>query len=615
MRKNKKMSKLFKWMFFLPVSLWTFIGLITLIPDDTIPPEEILTFSDFILTSIMLIIPWFIICIIISKLFYYLKKKFRKEIKNNKKILDKNKEKNTIDILKINNIEEEKVNKKNRVTSKNDLLYELETYINSYEFGKLANYFPQIYWSLTIPSIIAHLLIACLIAILFKSISLGIVFFIVPAVYCMIDRKINIQKHAEKEYNNQQKKYQNDEQFILKFYNDYFERISETISYKIKYNEITKCIETEKNIYLLWKNQNKIINLLKENCNKELIEFIYAKINNENIYNANSKKSTRIKKYHNPKIIKNIMLIIFVLTLCSLFIASSVIDYVNDLNNAHGDEVIMTTWIYWCFLPIPIISIVLGCIYNGKGIKCKKNVIAGIIMGILLLLYGTFSLSPTHMEDYSKIFEYREIIGVNIPNKGDLEIINWGTYFEQDKTEYVAINIYYDEEDTTNLEMDIKNSSNWFLSKKVNSDLKIFIPITFVANDNTYYSIYNKTLNEYNIIPSKSGNYECYVMKYNISEKKMVLHKFIFNYVNEIDISNDDNEKQFIGTIIEVNDNTLIVEPDEGTTERKSSDKIIVKKSNSIDVVVGNKITITYNGLIEESYPAQISAIKIEIIK
>ena len=73
MKKKKKISKLFAWIFFPPVVLWTFIGLIAIIPDDTIPPEEMLTFGDFVLASAMLIIPWFIICIIITKIFYHIK--------------------------------------------------------------------------------------------------------------------------------------------------------------------------------------------------------------------------------------------------------------------------------------------------------------------------------------------------------------------------------------------------------------------------------------------------------------------------------------------------------------------------------------------------------------
>ena len=96
------------------------------------------------------------------------------------------------------------------------------------------------------------------------------------------------------------------------------------------------------------------------------------------------------------------------------------------------------------------------------------------------------------------------------------------------------------------------------------------------------------------------------------------LLKIIDNYNVANENVNTDEQYQFIGTIIEANENSVIVEPDEGSNERKSSDKIsinITRPTNGINdfYVVGNKIKITYNGNIMESYPAQINATKIEL--
>lgn len=92
----------------------------------------------------------------------------------------------------------------------------------------------------------------------------------------------------------------------------------------------------------------------------------------------------------------------------------------------------------------------------------------------------------------------------------------------------------------------------------------------------------------------------------------------IVDYYNNTEISNAEQHK-FIGKIIKVYDNYIIVEPEEGTSERKSSDRI---KMNKVEpaydpydslYVVGNKVEITYNGNINESYPAQIHAISIDM--
>lgn len=95
--------------------------------------------------------------------------------------------------------------------------------------------------------------------------------------------------------------------------------------------------------------------------------------------------------------------------------------------------------------------------------------------------------------------------------------------------------------------------------------------------------------------------------------------KIIDNYnENNVNINNE-GQYQFVGTIIEAHDNSIIVEPEEGTNERKSSDKIsmkITRPTTGVNdfYVKGNKVKITYNGVIMESYPAQISAINIELV-
>ena len=108
-----------------------------------------------------------------------------------------------------------------------------------------------------------------------------------------------------------------------------------------------------------------------------------------------------------------------------------------------------------------------------------------------------------------------------------------------------------------------------------------------------------------------------------------ILDKFIIGAIEDVNIhgSSDDGfiiigEKQydFVGTITEACENTIIVEPEEETFEKKSSDKIsinIIKHKNEMynPYVVDTKVKITYNGNIMTSYPAQIVATKIEVIE
>lgn len=45
-----------------------------------------------------------------------------------------------------------------------------------------------------------------------------------------------------------------------------------------------------------------------------------------------------------------------------------------------------------------------------------------------------------------------------------------------------------------------------------------------------YYSIYDKTIGQYNNLPAEAGDYEIYALKYDISDKHLEIHKFKYSY-------------------------------------------------------------------------------------
>lgn len=261
----------------------------------------------------------------------------------------------------------------------------------------------------------------------------------------------------------------------------------------------------------------------------EIIVDSYEHKNNEDYIKEDS-KFQGINKYHNPTIIKTAMITLFIITIASLWGSLLTVSFANVINPQHGFNFIKNTWVIWCWLPIPLLSIILGFKYKKAGFKCTKNIIAGFIIGFLLLVYGSFSLLPTFSKKYSNINKYKDFIAATLPNNGELEIQNWQTYFDEDKTEYTIINAYYDKEDVSVLEKSIENSNKWILSIEIKSNLKILLPSVFKSDNDAYYSIYNKTTNEYNTMPSDSGSYEIYAMKYDKSNKQLEIHKFKYLY-------------------------------------------------------------------------------------
>ena len=417
---------------------------------------------------------------------------------------------------------------------KNRCLYKCESITDGYEYSKMAKYFPKrIYWVYVKLVTLLNFVITGFISLLFKNWIISLIFFVLLEIYIFIYYKTCLESVTERFQNNRIKKGLAEASGENEFYEDYIIINHKKSSVTINYSEISRCVETDTNFYLEYPNKNLIIIIQKNKCDLELINFIRSKFKNlENNLgdSSNFKGVDNFKNTDNTLSISYFMTFLFILTIGSLWGALWSYSLIDELNPQHAFNFLKNTWIFWCWLPIPITSIVLGYKYKNKGINCTKNIVGGFIIVFLLLIYGSFCLMPTFNEDYSKINDYKNYIDANIPSSGELEIHYWGNYFDDDKKEYSIINVYYDKEDVSNLVSSIENSKNWILSTKIKSELKILLPSQFRAKEDLYYSVYNKTINEYNTIPNESGVYEIYAMRYDKTKKELTIHKYKLMY-------------------------------------------------------------------------------------
>lgn len=527
-------SKFFLKLFGIPSICWFLLELLVKdVPNDD---GSITTWPELLQETFIVIAVWLIISFIIALVVNEVRKskpktKIVKEVQYITKPDDKitvNPEEMKEEIKKEL---KEKMKKEAKKKKNEKCLFSCESVVDGYEYKKMAKYFPKrMYWVFVIRGTIFNVIISALIALTTQSWIATLIFLIAYEIYLLIYYKVRLEPMAEKVHNARLKRGEIEVNFETEFYEDYFIRKGEKSSVTIDYSEITRCVENDTNFYLEYAKKNMIIIIQKNRCDLELISFIRNKFSNleNNLGDASSYKG--IKKSKNTKLINTLMIILFIATLCCLWGAMWSVSLINEINPQHGFNFTKNTWVFWCWLPIPISSIILGFIYNGKGLKCTKNIVAGFIIGFLLLVYGAFSLFPTFSEDYSKINDYKQYIDASIPSNGELEIQNWKTYFDDDKTEYAIINAYYDKEDVSILENSIEESNNWILSTKLKSELKILLPTQFRSSDNVYYSIYNKTTNEYNTIPNESREYEIYSMYYDKSLKQLSIHKYKYNF-------------------------------------------------------------------------------------
>lgn len=107
---------------------------------------------------------------------------------------------------------------------------------------------------------------------------------------------------------------------------------------------------------------------------------------NSIFYSCMYKNLTKVKTSTMPTNIKTISHWLFMASLLTMAGSALLVETVSSAN-----ETTKNMWLCFLFTPIPISSIIFGYIQKAKGYNCKKNIIVGFIMTIILCLYGSFT--------------------------------------------------------------------------------------------------------------------------------------------------------------------------------------------------------------------------------
>ena len=110
----------------------------------------------------------------------------------------------------------------------------------------------------------------------------------------------------------------------------------------------------------------------------------------------------------------------FLLSIFSFFSAFRLNIYL--INNSAYSGINNSRWVYFLFIPIPLISAILGIRYNKLGYNCNKNIVAGVIIIWLLVQCGISETSFTYKIDNTLIKKYEKLVNIDFPN--DVQVAN-----------------------------------------------------------------------------------------------------------------------------------------------------------------------------------------------
>lgn len=372
-----------------------------------------------------------------------------------------------------------------------------------------------------------------IVAVIFLSVCAYGILKIIEALF----RKKNYQKLFQTNIDNIHYK--------LFFYDDYLEKKSEHIVQKIFYYQIWKLKENETHLYLLLDKEH-ILPIRKNMCSEEEMRQI-RKI----LWNGHSNREHKedFQDYINPREkyakMRKFLIFLFVLTILSIWlgpiislaiaymnVSSYVIEYFPSLKislssfyvSVPNAPIIDYLWGAWLVLPIPLLSIILGIKYKKKGVKCKKNIVGGSIVMLILLLIGLTSYIYPVEQEYKNVSELQEILGVALPKEGRLFELE----LDQSDIPKLSYVLWNDTEEVESFYENIKENENWVLKSEINPSLnRLLMSKCMSKNKECYYSIYIKETNEYNKMPMVRWQYHIYSMMYDPEIHSLKMEEFI----------------------------------------------------------------------------------------
>lgn len=190
-------------------------------------------------------------------------------------------------------------------------------------------------------------------------------------------------------------------------------------------------------------------------------------------------------------------------------------------------------WVFFLFVPIPIASMVIGILLKKKGLKYKKNMIAGISMTIFLCIYGSMAFISgdfyDHSEDY--VLRVEDYVNIDIPEANQINTKDWtdSTSSSSREESLYESDIYFDDNQVFEFEKRMKEDEKWI--SVVPSELMGILSLWCTHQGYDYTLIYNVDTREYNTLPAESGTYHFICIGYWEEENKMNIVEYNLEFI------------------------------------------------------------------------------------
>lgn len=205
---------------------------------------------------------------------------------------------------------------------------------------------------------------------------------------------------------------------------------------------------------------------------------------------------------------------LFWITLASLFIFSWITMLLPDYYGGYHTQYM---YLMWQGLPIPIACIVLGFVLKKRGFAWKKNVICGVVIAALLLLFGsfTFIFQPEIGNGEAFLTKVEQETCLDFPDTEFSNVTNYVTSAPGNDHIFILSDYYgsLSSYGQKAMNQQLPGDVRWLQS--VPYHLLPCIPLNDIRADADFFLLYDATTGFFNTIPTSPGVHTLFYITYS----------------------------------------------------------------------------------------------------
>lgn len=212
------------------------------------------------------------------------------------------------------------------------------------------------------------------------------------------------------------------------------------------------------------------------------------------------------------------------LSILSLFFSFFLIETIS----RHSANSIQHAFVPFLFIPIPLACAIYGIVMKRKQYKSKTNIVIGIVMTVLLVIYGSFSFIFNDTYDHSDkpIIRLEEMMQIELPEYENITTIDWSdeNQGQYDDRIFSTSDIRLNQDTAQTFEVSL--DEKWIKGAPIKLFPILSAHSEIILENYTYILVYNMDTNEFNTLPQDEAPHRYINILFNTEDNTLTVIEY-----------------------------------------------------------------------------------------